>query len=145
MTAIRRSAIVPYTAHEMFTLVADIEAYPDYLPWCGGARILSSAEDVVEATITIAYKGVHKEFVTRNHLQQDKTMEIRLVRGLFQSLHGHWCFDDLDEKASKISVVLDFEFSNKLVDMVVGPVFEYIANSLVDNFHKRAVQLYGKR
>lgn len=145
MTSVNRSAIVPYSAHEMFVLVAAIDSYADFLPWCGSAKILSRDQDVVEAAIVIAYKGIHKEFITRNRLHQDKMMEIRLVRGPFRELHGYWYFEDLDPKASKISVDLEFDFSNKLVGLLVGPVFEYIANTLVENFHLRAVEIYGER
>ena len=83
MTAIHRSALVPYSAQEMFDLVADIPAYPRFLPWCGGARILSRENDAVIASIDIAYSGVHKTFTTRNLLQNGKMMEIRLLDGQF--------------------------------------------------------------
>ena len=145
MNAIRRSAIVPYTAQEMYALVADIPSYPEFLPWCGGARILREQEDVVEAAITIAYHGIHKTFTTRNLLQKNKMMEIRLLEGPFRHLHGYWRFTALDATASKIELDLDFEVSNRLLAMVLTPVFSTIASQFVDAFHARAVQLYGRR
>jgi coenzyme Q-binding protein COQ10 len=145
VSTIRRSAVVPYSNQEMYALVADIAAYPKFLPWCGGARILKQAEDAIEAAITIAYHGVHKTFTTRNLLQKNKMMEIRLVEGPFRQLHGYWRFTALDEGASKIELDLEFEVSNRLVAVVLNPVFGGIANQMVDAFHKRAVEMYGRR
>lgn len=145
MSTIRRSAVVPYSDHEMYTLVADIAAYPRFLPWCGGARILKQDADIVEAAITIAYHGVHKTFTTRNLLQKDKMMEMRLVEGPFRHLHGYWRFTALDELACKIEFDLEFEVSNRLLAVVLNPVFSGIANQLVDAFYKRAAAIYGKR
>lgn len=145
MTAIRRSALVPYSAHEMFALVADIPSYPRFLPWCGGARIVSANGDEMIAAIDIAYGGVHKTFTTRNLLQRDKMMELRLMEGPFSRLQGFWRFDALDERACRISLDLEFEVASRLVGVVLTPVFSGIANQLVDSFHQRAVQLYGKR
>jgi coenzyme Q-binding protein COQ10 len=142
---IRRSAIVPYSDREMYTLVADIPSYPKFLPWCGGARVLTLQENVVEAAITIAYHGVHKTFTTRNLLQPDKTMEMRLVEGPFRHLHGQWRFTALDVAACKIEFDLEFEVANRLMSKIITPVFSKIANQMVDAFHKRAVETYGVR
>ena len=145
MTGIRRSALVPYSAHEMFTLVADIASYPQFLPWCGGARVLSANEDEVIAAIDIAYGGVHKTFTTRNLLQQDKMMELRLLEGPFSRLQGFWRFAALDERACRISLDLEFEIANRLLGVVLGKVFGAVAGDMVEGFHRRAQQLYGKR
>jgi coenzyme Q-binding protein COQ10 len=145
MSSIHRSAIVPYSDHEMFALVADIASYPEFLPWCGGARIRSHTEDMVEAEITIAYSGVHKTFSTRNLLQKNKMMEIRLLEGPFKHLQGHWRFTALDERSSKVTLDLDFEVSNRLLSVVLTPVFSSIATQMVDAFHARAIALYGRR
>ena len=143
MTAIHRSAIVPYSVRRMYELVADIPSYPKFLPWCGGARVVSAREDEVVAAIDIAYHGVNKTFKTRNRLQHDKAMEIRLIEGPFSFLQGFWRFTPLGENESKISLDLEFEVANKLVGLVLTPVFSNIANQLVDRFHRRAVDLYG--
>lgn len=145
MTAIHRSALVPYSAQEMFDLVADIPAYPVFLPWCGGARVLSRENDAVIAAIDIAYSGIHKTFTTRNLLQNGKMMEIRLLDGPFSFLQGFWNFTALDQRSSKISLDLEFEVANKLVSVVLTPMFSSVANQLVDSFHRRARALYGER
>lgn len=144
MTTISRSAIVPHSAGEMFALVADIESYPQFLPWCGGARVTSSTAEEVVASIEIAYKGIHKSFTTRNRLQAEKTMEMHLVEGPFRQLQGFWKFQPLDEGSCKVSLDLEFEFSNALVSMAIGGVFRDIAGTLVDSFCERARQKYGE-
>lgn len=143
MTTIRKSALVPHSAHEMYELVTDVESYPEFLPWCGGARIISKDGDEVVAAIDIAHSGLHKTFTTRNRLQRDKQMEMHLVEGPFKKLHGYWLFEALDDDASRIMLDLEFSFSNRLIKMVLGPVFETIASELVDQFRKRANVLYG--
>jgi ribosome-associated toxin RatA of RatAB toxin-antitoxin module len=145
VTIIRKSALVPYSADAMYGLVADVERYGEFLPWCGGARILARADDSLTASVDIAYRGVHKSFTTRNRLEPGRCMEMQLVDGPFRKLHGHWRFDPLDAEACKVSLELDFDFSNRLLGMVIGPVFESIANSLVDSFRSRAEALYGRR
>lgn len=145
VSAIHRAAVVPYSDREMYDLVADIASYPQFLPWCGGARILKRQEDVVEAAITIAYHGVHKTFTTRNLLQKNKMMEMQLVEGPFRRLHGYWRFTALEARACKIELDLEFEVASRLVAAVLSPVFTGIVNQLVGAFHKRAVELYGRR
>ena len=145
MTAIHRFALVPYSARQMFELVADIPSYPKFLPWCTGARALSQEADAVIASIDISYHGVHKTFTTRNLLQRDKMMEIRLLDGPFSHLQGFWRFIPLEERASRISLDLEFEVGNRLVGAVLTPVFSSLANQLVENFHRRAHALYGAR
>jgi coenzyme Q-binding protein COQ10 len=144
MTTIHRSAIVSYSAHQMFELVADIPSYPKFLPWCGGARINSTQGDEVIAAIDIAYSGVHRTFSTRNLLQRDKMMEIQLLEGPFSYLQGFWQFKVLDEQSCKISLDLEFDVANRIVGLALTPVFSNIANQLVDRFHRRAMELYGK-
>lgn len=145
MTVIRKSALLPYSADEMYALVADIESYAQFLPWCGGTRVLQREPAAVTASIAIAYRGVHKSFTTRNTLDPGRNMIMQLVDGPFRRLRGHWRFEPLDEQACKVSLDLDFEFSSRLVALAVGPVFESIANSLVDSFQRRAEALYGQR
>lgn len=145
MKQISKSALLPYSASEMFALVTDIASYPEFLPWCGAARIITQEGEQLTASIDIAYKGVNKSFTTRNLMQRNKLLEMRLVDGPFKHLQGYWCFQALDEVSSKVNLDLEFEFSNPLVGMLIGPVFEHIANTLVESFHQRAVELYGPR
>ncbi len=143
MTTIRKSALVPYTPAQMFALVDDIEAYPEFLPWCKSARVLSRTEDEVRATLELSKGGVEKAFTTCNRLQKNKMIEMRLVEGPFRRLEGFWRFEPLGDAGCKVSLDLEFEFSSRMLGMVVGPVFSQVANSLVDSFQKRAVDVYG--
>jgi len=145
VTTIRKSAIVPYSANEMYALVADIESYGQFLPWCGGSRVLERSPESVTASIRIAYRGVNKDFTTRNSLDPGHGMRLELVDGPFRHLRGYWRFDPLEGQACKVSLELDFDFSTRLIAMLVGPVFESIGNDLVDSFRRRAEALYGKR
>ena len=144
-TSVQKSALVPYTPAEMFDLVADIEAYPEFLPWCSAAKIAHKSADEVTATIDIQKAGVEKSFTTHNRHQVRKMIEMRLVEGPFQRLEGYWRFDPLGDSGCKVSLDLEFEFSSRVLGMVIGPIFNQIANTLVDSFQRRAVDVYGKR
>lgn len=145
MPTISKSALVPFSAAQMFALVDEVPEYPKFLPWCGGAEELSRDVDSVRASVTIAHSGINKSFTTLNRLQQDKMIEMQLVDGPFKHLHGFWRFEALSETACKVSLDLEYEFSSKLLGLAVGPVFNQIANSLVDAFVTRAEHLYGGR
>ena len=143
MSSISKSALVPFKASDMFHIVDDVESYPQFLPWCDSAKIISRDQDEVRACIGIAHKGVNKTFTTSNRIQLNKVIEMRLVEGPFKHLHGFWQFQQLSESACKVSLDLEYEFSNKLLSLAVGPVFNHIANTLVDSFCKRAEQLFA--
>jgi ribosome-associated toxin RatA of RatAB toxin-antitoxin module len=143
--SVDRSALVPYTPREMFELVIDIDSYPRFLPWCHGARILSRDIDEVRARIEFAVGGMTRSFTTRNRHQINKIIEMHLVDGPFSRLNGFWRFDPLGEEGSKIALFLEYDFSNRVLGMVVGPIFGQIANTLVDAFQQRAVEIYGPR
>ena len=145
MTSISKSALVPYSSAQMFALVDGIEVYPEFLPWCRATQVLSRTDDEVRATIALSKGGVEKAFTTCNRNQKNKMIEMRLVEGPFKRLEGFWRFDALGDEGCKVSFDLEFEFASRMLDMVVGPVFSQIANSLVDSFHRRAVEVYGKR
>jgi ribosome-associated toxin RatA of RatAB toxin-antitoxin module len=145
VTTISKSALVPYTTQEMYSLVRDIEAYPQFLPWCTEARVLSHEHDEVRASIGFAVSGLSRSFSTRNYHQVNKMIEMQLVEGPFSSLHGCWQFDTLGDTGCKISLFLEYDFSSRMLGMVVGPVFNQIANTLVDSFRQRAAEIYGPR
>ena len=145
MDVVDRSALVHYSNDEMFALVSDIEAYPQFLPWCSGARVLSREQDEMIASIGFAVSGVSKSFTTRNRLKPGREISMQLVEGPFSQLEGRWRFIPLGDAGSKISLFLEYDFSSKMVSLAVGPVFNKIANTLVDAFQKRAFEVYGER
>jgi len=143
MPTINKSALVPYHASAMYDVVDDVEQYAQFLPWCGSSTVLSRNEDEVEARIEIAHRGINKTFTTRNRLQKNKIIEMSLVDGPFKRLHGFWQFKSLGDSGCKVSLNLEYEFSNKVLSIAIGPVFGQIANTLVDAFCKRADDLYA--
>ncbi len=145
MTTVNKSALVPYSPAEMFALVDDIERYPEFLPWCSAARVVSRDDDEVRASLALSKSGVEKSFTTCNRNQKNKMIEVSLVEGPFKHLRGFWRFEPLGDSGCKVSLDMDFEFSSRVLGMMVGPVFSQVANSLVDSFHKRAGEVYGKR
>ncbi|HFD91828.1 MAG TPA: type II toxin-antitoxin system RatA family toxin [Gammaproteobacteria bacterium] len=145
MAVVSKSALVPYTAAEMYALVDDVTHYPDFLPWCRSAKEWDRTEDEVYASIELAKGAIRKAFTTHNRLQKDKMIEMRLVEGPFHCLEGFWRFQPLGEDACKVSLDLEYEFSNSLLKMTLGPVFGQITNTLVDAFCQRAREIHGKR
>ena len=143
MPNINRSALVEYSAEQMFQLVDDIAAYPEFLPWCGGAAEHNRNEQQVEASVTIQKGSINKSFTTKNRLSKPDMIELTLIDGPFKKLRGEWRFEALSDKACKITFDMDFEFSNRLVGMAVGPVFNQVANTFVDSFVERAKVVYG--
>lgn len=143
MRRVKRSALVPHSAAEMFTLVDDIEAYPDFLPWCAAAEVHRRSGDIVEATLDIRRAGIHKSFKTRNRVRANERIDISLVSGPFRHLAGGWRFESLDEHACKVSLQLEFDFEHAIASLFFGRVFEEISRSLVDAFTRRADDVYS--
>lgn len=143
MHTLKRSSIVPYTQRQMFELVNNIQDYPHFLPWCEKSTIVSSTETDIVATLEISWKGIGKSLTTRNILHPHDHMEILLVDGPLKHLEGKWHFVIVGEHACKVMLDLEFEFMGGLMDTLFQPIFQHIANSLVDAFCKRAVELYG--
>jgi ribosome-associated toxin RatA of RatAB toxin-antitoxin module len=139
---VSRSALVPYSAAEMFALVDDIEAYPSFLPWCGSAVVHKRDGNIVEATLDLQRGGISKSFTTRNTLQQDESIALALIGGPFKQLSGGWSFQQLGDSGSKVSLELEFEFENPVTDVLLGSFFEDTCNSLVDSFTRRATDVY---
>jgi ribosome-associated toxin RatA of RatAB toxin-antitoxin module len=143
MPQIRKSIFIHYSAAQMFDLVADIERYPDFLPWCCGAQVRPLDNHQVEATVEIDFHGLRSCFVTRNTHQRPAEIALNLVSGPFRSLTGYWRFTPLRPAACKVEFALDYAFASGLLGRAIAPVFELIATSLIDSFAKRAAQLYG--
>ena len=141
MPEINRSVLVAFTPVQMFALVDAVEDYPKFLPWCGGTKVIHRDENVTRAAILINYHGVKHSFITENAKSAPTEMLIRLVEGPFKSLDGSWRFTGLAGRGCKVELCLRYEFSNRILQKLVGPVFDHIANSLVDAFAKRAEQI----
>lgn len=143
MAVVHKSVILGYSAEQMFALVEKVEDYPKFLPWCGGVVVQSRANDKLTATLQINYHGIRQTFTTENINHVPESMTMRLVEGPFKLLNGTWKFKPLRSDACKIEFDLQYEFSSRLIEGVIGPVFNIIANSFVDSFCKRAESVYG--
>jgi ribosome-associated toxin RatA of RatAB toxin-antitoxin module len=141
MARVTQSVLVMHPARAMFDLVDGVEHYPEFLPWCGGASVVSRTAEITVATIQIDYHVVKQSFTTRNTKQSPDRMDIALVDGPFRRLQGHWRFIPLGETACKIEFDLEYEFANRILEKLVGPIFSRIANTMVDSFVGRADRL----
>jgi ribosome-associated toxin RatA of RatAB toxin-antitoxin module len=145
MRSVERSAIVPYAPAAMYELVADVERYPEFLPWCEAARIVSRTDDEVIAGLTIGLGALRTTFTTANKLAGPQAMIMSLVDGPFGVLEGRWRFDALGDSGCKVSLDIEFEFSSTAQDLLFGRAFESACNDLIDAFTLRARSLYDER
>ena len=144
MHSVERSVLVPHSASQMFDLVADVEKYPQFMPWCGGASISARDENGMQASITISLAGIKQTFTTRNKHQYPTCIELELVDGPFSELKGKWEFIPLSQDACKVLFTLNYAFSNRTLETLVGPIFNRIASSFIDSFTQRAQVCYGE-
>lgn len=143
MAVVHKSVLLGYSAEQMFALVDNIEDYPKFLPWCGGTELRQRDGEKVVATLQINYHGVKQTFSTENLHVRPVSITMTLLEGPFKHLHGTWTFKALRADACKIDFDLHYEFSSRVLEQVIGPVFNMIANSFVDSFCKRAETVYG--
>lgn len=145
MRKVSRSALVPYTAREMFGLVDDVESYPQFLPWCNDAEVHNRTENTVEATLELHKGSVSNHFTTLNTRHEFDKIDLALIGGPFRHLSGGWRFTELGDGGCKVALELDFEFESMFIDMIFGAFFEETCSSLVDSFTKRAQDVFGAR
>ncbi len=142
MAHVIKTVLVAHPALRMFELVDAVEKYPEFLPWCGGSECNFRDANITRATLHINYRGIRQSFSTENLKTPPALMQIRLIEGPFKTFEGSWRFTDLADKGCKVELSLHYEFSNRLLEKLIGPVFGYIANSMVDAFVKRANSIY---
>lgn len=143
MAVVHKSVLLGYSAEQMFALVDRVEDYPKFLPWCGGVDVKQREENKLIATLAINYHGIKQTFTTENTNTPPTLMKMKLIEGPFKHLDGTWHFKPLRPDACKIEFDLHYEFSSRVLEQIIGPVFNMIANSFVDSFSKRAEAVYG--
>ena len=143
MQVVERSALVAFSPAQMFALVNDVARYPQFLPWCTGARVeeLSPAEAL--AALDIAKGPVRMHFTTRNSLQPDSQILMQLEKGPFSRLTGQWNFDPVGDRGSRVLFRVEFEFKSRLMSAAFGSAFQSVCDSIVDAFVQRAQRMYG--
>lgn len=143
MREVVRSALVPYLPEQMFDLVVDVERYPEFLPWCVGAKLHDSSEKELSATLEMERAGRRERFTTRNYLMRPARMDLRLVDGPFNILEGSWTFSPIGGRGTRIGLEMRFEFSSVLAGLLFARSFEQSMSSLIDAFTRRARERYG--
>ena len=146
MKTVHKSVLIWYSAEEMFALVIDVARYPEFLPWCDHAAVVSQNDHGMNAEVGIAFGGIRQVFKTRNEHVPGREVRMKLVEGPFSRLDGQWKFTPLggdQQRACKVELELNYGFDNVALGALVGPVFDKIAGSLVDAFVKRAEEVYG--
>ncbi len=141
MTVVKKTRKVPFSCKQMYDLVNDVDKYHEFVPYFTSSEVHHRDENEVQATLNISAGGISKSFTTKNRLQPNKMIEMRLVEGPFSHLEGFWRFDPTDDGCA-IIFDLEFEFAGRMLSMLFGPVFEQIAEKMVDSFCERASSLY---
>ena len=144
MKQINRSALLLYSCEQMFDVVNSVEDYPEFLPWCDGARVISGDNCHVIAEILVARSGVKRSFTTKNYLCRPDTIELHLVEGPFRMLSGNWSFSPLGNNGCRVEMQLAFDLDSTLAGTFLSKVFDQGANTLVDAFCDRADHIYGE-
>ncbi|MBC7941182.1 MAG: type II toxin-antitoxin system RatA family toxin [Chitinophagaceae bacterium] len=150
MKHVKKSVLLWYSAHEMYSLVTAIDQYPAFLPWCDKAEVIETHGDGVTARLGLAYMGVRQAFTTRNHHVADGSVTMELVDGPFSVLDGTWLFKPIARQGSqpqacRIEFSLGYAFANTALELVISPVFDKVAATFVDSFVRRAEAVYGVR
>jgi len=143
MREVRRSALLPYSPDAIYGLVADFERYPEFLPWCSGARVIDRTGDEVTAMLSLASGPVRADFTTRNRHEPGRSVAMSLVDGPFDSLEGRWDFTPVGDAGTRVELVVRFETRGIAGALALGPAFEAACNRLVDAFARRARQVFG--
>src|SRR5450432_2892113 len=144
MQVVERSALVTYTAAQMFALVNDVARYPEFLPWCVGARVEDRAGGERVAALQVVRGVLQTEFTTRNTRQQESRIHMQLMHGPFRQLTGEWSFDAIESRGSRVNFRVEFEFKNRLTAAAFNSVFEAMCGTIVDAFVLRAQTIYPR-
>lgn len=145
MRDVRRSAILPYSTMQVYGLVADVERYPEFLPWCTEARILERRDDEVTVRLGLSSGLARASFTTRNRLEPGRSMTMSLVDGPFDRLEGRWDFATIGGEGTRADLHVQFATHGVLGALALGPAFEGACNHLVDAFARRARAVFGER
>lgn len=149
MKQVKKSVLIAYSPHQMYELVTAVEDYPQFLPWCERAEVLERRDDGVTARLHLSYLGVRQTFTTRNTQTPDRSVDLQLVDGPFSQLDGSWRFNPVPPtegaaaEACRIDFELRYDFANFMLEALISPMFDRIADTFVDTFVRRAEQVHG--
>ena len=134
---------LPYAPEQLFELVADVERYPDFLPWCVGARVRERKPTLVVADLLIGYRMVRERFTSRVTLDRPGRIDVSYSDGPFRYLDNHWLFEPLAEGGTMLDFYVDFEFRSRMLQKVIEVLFNEAVKRMVSAFETRARRLYG--
>jgi ribosome-associated toxin RatA of RatAB toxin-antitoxin module len=143
MKRIARSAIVGHSTAEVYALVEDVESYPRFLPWCMAATVEERGTGQTRASLTVGMRGLRQSFTTQNENRPGEAIDMRLVRGPFRHFHAAWRFKPLSGEACSVEFTLEYELASRMLAGLLEPLFDRIANTMVDAFTRRADEIYG--
>lgn len=135
--------ILPYSREQLFDVVADVKRYPEFLPWCVAARVISRTETELVADLTIGFKMFRETFRSQVSLERPGHVHVRYLNGPFRYLNNHWRFSQVDG-GTEVDFFVDFEFRSRLLQAVIGTVFNEAVRLMVKAFERRAYILYRR-
>ena len=135
--------VVPFTPEQMFDLVADVERYPEFLPWCVAARVREREGNTLMADMVIGFKMFREGFTTKDVFDRPRRIDVSYFEGPFKYLNNHWVFEPHGEGACLIDFYIDFEFRSRLMQRMMGVLFNEAVRIMVSAFEKRAHAIYG--
>lgn len=134
---------LPYTPEQLYEVVASVDRYPEFLPWCKAARITRRDGNTFEADLVIAFKMFRERFTSKVTLAPKSGVDVRYVEGPFKYLNNHWQFEPAPEGGTVVDFYVDFEFRSKMLQALIGVLFNEAVRRMVGAFEGRAHQLYG--
>jgi len=135
--------ILPYSEQQMFDLVSDVARYPEFLPWCVGARVYNRRPERFDADVIIGFKMFREKFTSRVVLHEPDLVEVDYITGPMKRLYNHWRFTGLEQGGCLINFEVDFEFQNRVLEQMIGKMFTEATDRMIDAFESRAHELYG--
>jgi len=134
---------LPYSAEQLFDLVAGVERYPEFLPWCVGARVRERRENIIVADLIIGYRMFRERFTSRVELDRPKRIDVAYSEGPFKYLNNYWIFAAQPDGSCVIDFYVDFEFRSRVLQKIIEVLFHEAVRRMVSAFESRARQLYG--
>lgn len=144
MATVNRSALLPYSAHDMYCLVNDVASYPQFMDGCSSVDIIEHTDELMRATLYLKKAGMEVSFTTCNQLVADTSIEMYLQDGPFKTFNGLWQFKALSDSACKLTLDLEFEFKSRTLAKLATGMFSGVSSNLVDSLCKRADEIYKK-
>lgn len=135
--------LMPYSQNQLFELVSDVGSYPEFLPWCIGARVYNRQPQRFDADVIIGFRMFREKFTSRVTTLEPHTVDVDYITGPMKRLYNHWRFHELEEGGCRVDFEVDFEFDSRVLEQMIGRMFTDATQRMVDAFETRAHELYG--